>query len=205
VVIRDQTEASQIYNKGYYGYTLSGGGLELELMEALYLVEASRLEVVSDGHTVTLAELMASAAASHRDFEIKYIVYRDLRSRGYIVKSAGADFDFRVFPRGGTPSSTATKNWVAAISERALFAITAFMDDMDRAERTRKELLLAVVDEEGDLTYYRAERSEPKGRNGAAAVADRGRSSLRRRDDQREHPCGLPLVRCRFAAALVPA
>lgn len=163
VIVRDPTEASQIYNKGFYGYTMSGGSLELELLEALYLVESSRLEVLSDGRPVSLRKLMSLASTDHRDFEIKYIVYRDLRQRGYIVKSAGDDFDFRVFPRGGSPTTTPTKNWVAAISERALFDMASFMADLDRAERTRKELLLAVVDEEGDLTYYHADRTEPKG------------------------------------------
>ena len=163
VVVRDQTEASQIYNKGYYGYPQSGGGLELDLLEAVYLVECARLEVLDGGVPLPMDRLVARASAAHRDFEIKYIVYRDLRSRGFLVKPAGEEFDFRVFPRGGTPSSTQTKNWVSAISERSVFAIGPFMAQMERSERTRKELLIAIVDEEGDLTYYHADRSEPKG------------------------------------------
>ena len=172
VIIRDPTEASQIYNKGFYGYPMSGGGLELEFLEALYLVESSRLEVLSGGKPVSLQKLMSLAASDHRDFGVKYIVYRDLRQRGYIVKTAGEDFDFRVFPRGGSPTTTPTKNWVAAISERAMFDMASFMDNIDRAERTRKELLLAVVDEEGDLTYYRAVRADPKGRLGDSGDGD---------------------------------
>lgn len=168
VVIADQTEASQIYNKGCYGYPLSGGGLELDLLEAIYLVESSRVEVSREGETLSLAELVASASAVHRDFEIKYIVYRDLRQRGYIVKAAGEDFDFRVFPRGGTPANAPTKHWVSAISERSVFAMAAFMQALDRSERTRKELLLAIVDEEGDITYYRANRAQPTALGGAA-------------------------------------
>lgn len=58
VIIGDPTEASQIYNKGYYGYPMSGGGLQLELLEALYLVEASRLEVLSGEKPVPLHKLM---------------------------------------------------------------------------------------------------------------------------------------------------
>ncbi len=163
VVVRDQTEASQIYNKGYYGYPLSGGGLELDLLEAVYLVESARLEVLSGGEVMTLADLLGKAASAHRDFEIRYIVYRDLRQRGYIVKAGGEEFDFRVFPRGGTPSSAQTKSWVSAISERSLFSMAAFVEEMEGAERTRKDLLLAVVDEEGDITYYRIAHSDPRG------------------------------------------
>jgi len=52
VIIKDPTEASQIYNKGFYGYPLSGGGLEMDLMEAIYLVESARLEVVMDDEPI---------------------------------------------------------------------------------------------------------------------------------------------------------
>ncbi|MDW5561611.1 MAG: tRNA-intron lyase [Methanomassiliicoccus sp.] len=163
VIIADQTEASQIYNKGYYGYPMSGGGLEMDLLEAVYLVECGRLEVREESDAISMERLVASASAAHRDFEIKYIVYRDLRGRGYLVKPAGEEFDFRVFPRGGTPNSTQTKSWVSAISERSVFSMAPFMEVMDRSERTRKELLIAIVDEEGDITFYHADRSEPKG------------------------------------------
>jgi tRNA-intron endonuclease len=163
VIIADQTEASQIYNKGYYGYPMSGGGLEMDLLEAVYLVECGRLEVRREGETLSMEKMVASASAAHRDFEIKYIVYRDLRGRGYLVKPAGEEFDFRVFPRGGSPSSTQTKSWVSAISERSVFSMSSFMEVMDSSERTRKELLIAIVDEEGDITFYHADRSEPKG------------------------------------------
>ena len=166
VIIKDQTEASQIYNKGFYGYPLSGGSLELDLLEAIYLVESDRLEVLNNGQKMTIAQLVGSASLAHRDFQIKYIVYRDLRQRGYVVKAAGGEFDFRVFPCGGTPASSQTKHWVVAISERSAFSIAFFSGEVERSDKTRKELLLAVVDEEGDITYYKAnfsrsERSAP--------------------------------------------
>ena len=47
VVIKDQAEGSRLYNRGNYGYPMRGGGLELDLMEAAYLLESKRLEVVS--------------------------------------------------------------------------------------------------------------------------------------------------------------
>jgi len=45
VWVDDQSEASQIHNKGYYGVPQSGGSLKLDLMEAVYLVESERLEI----------------------------------------------------------------------------------------------------------------------------------------------------------------
>lgn len=163
VLVNDQSEASQIYNKGYYGYPVSGGGIELDLLEAIYLVESDRLVILRGQDQLGLAELIKLAASHYEGFEILYIVYRDLRQRGYIVKSDAGDFDFRVFPRGGTPNTAQTKYWVLAISERATFNIQEMFEETERSERTRKELLLAVVDEEGDLTYYRASTGAPQG------------------------------------------
>ena len=163
VVIKDQAEASQIYNKGYYGYPKSGGGLELDLLETIYLVETDRIVVHSEGRNITLEELIMAASKHGEGFEILYIVYRDLRQRGYVVKSDAGEFDFRVFPRGGTPSNAPTKYYVLAISERAACVMRSLFEEAERSETTRKELLLAVVDEEGDLTYYRASTGAPQG------------------------------------------
>ena len=48
VIIKSQKEGSQLYNRGNHGYPMSGGGLELDLIEALYLLETKRLEVVNE-------------------------------------------------------------------------------------------------------------------------------------------------------------
>ena len=42
------------------------------------------------------ADMIKMAASCQEDFEIRYIVYRDLRQRGYIVKPDAGEFDFRV-------------------------------------------------------------------------------------------------------------
>jgi tRNA-intron endonuclease len=41
------------------------------------------------------------------------------------------------------------------------------MDDLDRTTEVRKKLLLAIVDEESDVTYYEVRRAHPKGKVGA--------------------------------------
>jgi tRNA-intron endonuclease len=163
VVIKDQAEASQLYSKGFFGYPLSGGGLDLDLLEAVYLAETDRLTVESEGARAGLEVLIRAAAEHHEGFEVLYIVYRDLRQRGYIVKADAGEFDFRVFPRGGTPNTTPTKYWVQAISERSACVMGRLFEDAERSEHTRKELVLAVVDEEGDLTYYRSSIVAPHG------------------------------------------
>ena len=129
----------------------------------LHLLEGDRLEVFADGDKIDFADLMRRAAAMHNDLETRFIVYRDLRQRGYVVKTDSGDFNFRLYPRGGTPTTTQTNLWVLAVSERYIFNIVELMRQAEMSERTRKDLLLAVVDEEGDITYYTAENADPKG------------------------------------------
>jgi len=174
VVVEDQSEASQIYNKGYYGVPQPGGSLKLDLMEAIFLVESERLEVQSDSRTLSGSELLRLAHKLSHGFEIRYLVYRELRQRGYVVKFGQPPLDFRVFPRGGTPNKTPSKWWVSAISERSAFDLVRLLEDLDRTVDVRKKLLLAVVDEESDVTYYEVRRATPRGKLGAV---DMSRSS----------------------------
>jgi len=163
VVVQDPAEASAIHNRGWFGVPLPGGGLELSLLEAVYLSEAARLEVHRDGHPVGMRELLRRAGATVDQFEIRYLVYRDLRQRGYVVEERDGPTDFQVYPRGGAPKKTPSKYWVVALSERAVFSMDDVLARIAETAAVRKSLLLAVVDEESDLTYYAVRESEPRG------------------------------------------
>lgn len=164
VVVEDEKEASQIYNKGYYGAPQSGGALKLSLIEAIYLFEAGRMEIKRKNRRMNLVQLFRYANNLYPDFEIKYIVYRDLRMRGYVVKPDIQPAHFRVFPRGGKPSKNPSKFWVYAASERGMFDLGGMVVQIRRVLKARKKLLIGIVDEEGDLTYYQVRLVRPKGR-----------------------------------------
>jgi len=85
IIVSDQSKASQIHNKGYHGTPQSGGSLRLEFIEAVYLLEFDKLEVRYRGVAISLQELMILAAKKQSLFEIHYVVYRDLRQRGFTV------------------------------------------------------------------------------------------------------------------------
>ncbi len=163
VIVDDPAEASTLYNRGYFGVPQSGGGLELSLLEAVYLVECERLEVRRAGKPVALAELFRVAGAQEAAFEIRYLVYRDLRQRGYVVEAQDGPVDFHVLPRGGAPRKTPSKYWVRALSERAVFDLAELLRRAEEAASVRKSLLLGLVDEESDLTYYSVREASPRG------------------------------------------
>jgi len=163
VVVEDPAEASTLYNRGYFGVPQSGGSLVLSLLEAVYLVESERLEVRRAGKPTTLAELFRLAGAREEAFEIRYLVYRDLRQRGYVVEAQDGPVDFHVLPRGGAPRKTPSKYWVRALSERAVFDLAELLQRAEAAASMRKTLLLGLVDEESDLTYYAVREAFPQG------------------------------------------
>lgn len=163
VAVDEPAEASTLYNRGYFGAPRSGGGLDLSLLEAVYLVEALRLEVLRDGRPVSLGELFRIAGAKEDQFEIRYLVYRDLRQRGYVVEPQDGVVDFHVLPRGGAPRRTPSKYWVRALSERAVFDLAELLKRAEEAASVRKTLLLGLVDEESDLTYYAVREASPRG------------------------------------------
>ncbi|MBQ8179018.1 MAG: tRNA-intron lyase [Candidatus Methanomethylophilaceae archaeon] len=164
VVVKEQKEGSQLYNKGNYGYPRSGGGVDLDLVEATYLVESRRLEVEHDGEPMSFDELFRYSASVYEGFDIKYMVYRDIRQRGFVVKIESGDYDLSVFPRGKTMSNSRPVYMVKAVSERNAFEISHFMRQASDVRDRRKDLLYGVVDEEGDLTYYMMSVKDPVGK-----------------------------------------
>lgn len=154
VLLSDEKEANSLYNKGAFGVPQSGGALLLDLVEALYLVEHNRLKV--EGYDA--GDLLCFASTLERDFEIRYVVYRDLRNRTFTVKPSNLT-DFNIYARGAIPGRAASTHLVRAASERGTLDGAALLAEVDRARKHQKTLLVALVDEEGDLTYFEA--SEP--------------------------------------------
>ncbi|HVL47238.1 MAG TPA: tRNA-intron lyase [Candidatus Thermoplasmatota archaeon] len=170
VLLRDEKEASPLYNKGAFGTPLSGGGIDLDIVEALYLVDAGRLSVEDAGRRMDPADLLALGARSEREFEVRYVVYRDLRNRGFLVKAGVPSqdplvkaYDFHLYPRGGFPGKTPSSTLVRAGTERVAFHAARWAEEAARAAGLGKSLLAAIVDEEGDLTYYDVKLADPRG------------------------------------------
>lgn len=163
VFIDDEREASQTYSKGCFGYPLRGGRLELDLVEAALLCESGRLDVYDKGRRLGFPELFEAASRLEESFDVRYIVYRDLRARGFIVKPESGAFDLRVYARGKLPSNSAPVYMVCAVSERSALDISDFMDEVAQSEDRGKQLLYGVVDDEGDVTYYKMSTMDPRG------------------------------------------
>jgi tRNA-intron endonuclease, archaea type len=163
VQIEDPSEAGTIYGRGFFG-TVDTKGLHLDRNESLYLLEMGRLEVQEErGRPVDWADLFRRALKAEPGFGVRYLVYRDLRQRGYVVRAGPGPVAFSVLPRGGVLHKTPARFWVETVSEREPFELARIEELAAKAQATKKQLLVGVVDEESDLTYYRLRRPHPSG------------------------------------------
>ncbi len=160
VIVMDPDRANRFYQRGCYGKPLSGGRLQLSPVEALYLVENGKI-IIEDqkGNKLDFETLMKKFAKTDPEFRLKYVTYADLRSRGYIVRT-GLKFGahFRVYDRGDRPGEAHSKFLVHAIPGSAKFGATELVRAVRLAHGVRKRFIWAIVDEEGDITYYAVTR-----------------------------------------------
>ena len=87
--------------------------------------------------------------------ETKYFVFSDLRKKGYIVKTAlkfGADF--RVYDKNSKPGKSHAKWILYAVKENEMLSWNDFAAKNRVAHSTKKLLLLGLIDDEGDVSYY---------------------------------------------------
>lgn len=161
--IADPSDAGAVYGRGFFG-TVGDPGLALDRTETVYLAEMGRVVLVDEREReVPWTEALRRAVRAEPEFSVPYLVYRDLRQRGYVVRESPPPTRFAVLPRGGVLQKTPARFWVQPISERAPFDLPALLPLFDRAHAARKSLLLAVIDEESDLTYYRLAAPVPHG------------------------------------------
>ena len=155
VIVEDESAANRLFNKGWFGKVISKK-LELALVEALFLMEKGDIIIKSQkGRAMGFKRFVKEASKVEPRFWIRYSVYSDIRKRGYITKTAlkyGADF--RVYERGTTPGQEHAKWVLFAVKEGEMFDWRKFAAMMRVAHSVRKRLLIGILDDEGDITYY---------------------------------------------------
>jgi tRNA-intron endonuclease len=160
-VLLGQEAVADLYEQGYFGRPRELG-LELSLVEAAYLLDRSRIKVSLNGADLDFQAFFQMASSLEIGFEFRYVVYKDLRERGYYVQPGRPDF--RVYPRGGHPGKSPAEFYVLVISERMPLPLQELIEPVRLAGQMRKKLMLAIVDEESDITFYEAKEKAMAGR-----------------------------------------
>ncbi len=154
-------DADRLSQQGFYGTRIDGNKLELEPVELLHLIERKRVVVTTlSGEHVGSDYIVNYLLVDDPDLWIQYLVFRDLRSRGYAVrKGFGSGIGFRVYARGDRPGTANAKELVYVLKE----GVPISLSDLDLVTKTaagsRKDLLFALVDQNGEVNFYRVAQS----------------------------------------------
>jgi len=147
-------QAFSMYEKSRWGEK-KNGRIEYSGVETLYLVERGKMEVLFGKKRMDFDELLKRFKKTDKKIETKLAVFSDLRSKGYVVKTAlkfGAEF--RVYEKGVRPGEDHAKWVLFTVKESDPLSWHDFAAKNRVAHSTRKNLLICVVDEEGGVSYY---------------------------------------------------
>jgi len=132
---------------------------QLELEEATGLLETGKIEINDEGgKELNPHEFLKRALAISPGFGLRYIVYNDLKERGYVVQPGGVDF--WLYPRGVKPGEKPARYFIRILSESDFISLKELEELLILARNMRKEPILAVVDEESDITYYEVKEAK---------------------------------------------
>ena len=163
LVVWDPKKGSELFKLGYYGKPMGipkpkvmdfNVPLILDIMEGLYLIEKGLLSV-SEGpkrKKVNLSDLRRRARKLHEEFDLKYIVYRDLRDQGLIV-TPGIKYgcDFAVYRQG--PGIDHAPYMISVKKRKDEVTATEIVKAGRLATTVRKRFIIAIPDLQAETQY----------------------------------------------------
>ena len=158
IVIYDTKIANDLYSTGWYGELSDDGHLILEPYEAVLLMERKRIIVVNGlDKELSLPELISYFSKVFPGFLVYYLLFKDLRGRGYVVKKYEKTHNFfTLYERGASPNKEKETKYALIVPfvEGVMFNIDQIEKIVSRADNMGLSLIFAVIDSLGDVNYY---------------------------------------------------
>lgn len=155
ILVESPEDSKNLSSKGY-GILNEDGSLTLTLYEAMYLQSRGLLKIscAETDEPLSFQDLLKKYGAIDENAWIKYLIYRDLRSRGYVVREGfGLGVDFRLYGRGKFSKDSADY-LVYGIYEGMTLSIEDLTQILKRVQNLKKILILAVINRRGEIVYY---------------------------------------------------
>jgi len=153
IEVTQKQNVDELSSRGYG--TSENDVLTLTFCEAMYLMDKDILEAKDKkGRKVDFQKLLHHFKCIDENGWAKYLAYRDLRSRGYVVREGfGLGIDFRVYERGEYGKDTA-KYMLLSIQEGKPVLLEDLGNVLLQCQKLKKELILAVMNRRGEVVYY---------------------------------------------------
>jgi len=153
ITITEQSNIDQLSSRGYG--TTENKTLTLTFFEALYLQDKGLLIIKNDKNaTVDFQTILHYYQMIDENAWVNYLVYRDLRSRGYVVREGfGIGTEFRVYERG-TYGKDSASYLILGTQEGKPLDINTLSNILQQCQNQKKELVLAVMNRRGEIVHY---------------------------------------------------
>jgi len=130
----------------------------LKPFESLYLLYIGRLALFKGKKNIDFDSFLQICKKQHEDILTKFLVYRDLRNKGYTVKDGfGFGSDFRVYGKGDFGEKGA-KFLVFGLNEGKQEKIGKLQKKVEEITKMGKEPIIAVIQRQGEIIYYKISR-----------------------------------------------
>jgi tRNA-intron endonuclease len=154
VIISSPEGIEELALKGYG--TTEEAKLRLTFYEALFLLGKGTIEI-KDKKTeeeIVFQKLLKLFQSIDKDAWVRYLIYRDLRSRGYVAREGfGLGIDFRLYERGDYGKEVA-KHLIFGIQEGQPVSVEKLARSQRYVQNLKKNLVLAVINRRGEIVYY---------------------------------------------------
>jgi tRNA-intron endonuclease len=129
--------------------------LILNSFETLYLLYNNKLELKKVNKNIVFDELIQKYIQKKDDILTRFLLYRDLRTKGYVVKDGfGFGSDFRVYEKG-TYGQKDAKFLIFAFNEGTQQKIGKLYKNIHEITQMGKEPIIAVIERRGEIIYYK--------------------------------------------------
>ena len=153
VKIKDPSMQNVLLSKGY------GQKFDKEFIlnsyESLYLAYTKRLRISKGKRNILFGDLMEIYKKTQDDIFTKFLIFRDMRNRGYVVKNGfGFGSDFLVYEKGNFGQKGA-KYLIFAFNEGTQEKIGRIQKNIEQITKMDKEPIIALIERRGEVIYYK--------------------------------------------------
>ena len=150
------SEKKMIHDLEQKGFgEIEKGKLFLKSFETLYLLYTGKLSLKKNKKQIDFDNFMNICQKVNPEILTKFLIYRDLKTRGYVVKDGfGFGSDFRVYERGHYGEKGA-KFLIFGLNEGQQEKMGALQKKIDEITQMGKEPIIAVIERRGEVIYYK--------------------------------------------------
>jgi tRNA-intron endonuclease len=152
IIVNEIKHKDQLRNKGF-GEVFNKEYI-LNNLETLYLLSNNKLRLVGRNE-YNFSSFLKILLKKDKKILTKYLIYRDLRSKGYVVKEGfGFGTDFRIYERG-EHGKKPSKYVAIGINEGMNIKSRDFVETVEQIEKMGKDTVIAVIERRGEAIYYK--------------------------------------------------